>query len=68
MIRFEVFAAYLLGQLRNQEAHDISGLPNGVVVGVKALMYLVPLTALLLSVRRVGESNPSSTNPTRRMP
>lgn len=42
----------VFGQLANTEANDISGLPNGVVVGIKLVLYAVAIVALVLTVRR----------------
>jgi len=39
------------GQLANAGQDDISGLPNGAVVGIKAGFYVVGLLALVRSVR-----------------
>lgn len=42
------------GQLENREPRDVSGLPNGVVVLVKGLLFAVALASLWLSVRRAA--------------
>ena len=52
------------GQLRNTGPADISGLPNGWVVLIKGVIYLVALTALFLSVRRAGKPDRNPANPT----
>ena len=47
------------GQLDTTGAKDISGLPNGLVIGVKAVLLIVGLVALfrsVLSARRTGTS------------
>lgn len=45
------------GQLQNQDANDISGLPNECVVVIKGAIYLVALTALVLSIRRARKTD-----------
>ena len=40
------------GQLYNATAHDISGLPNSVVVIFKLLVYFIAIICLVLSIRR----------------
>ena len=42
----------LFGQIYNPSSHDISGLPNLLVVTLKLLVYAVAITGLVLSVRR----------------
>lgn len=42
----------LFGQINNPDPHDISGLPNMVVVILKLLICGVAVTALVLSIRR----------------
>jgi hypothetical protein len=42
----------IFGQLASTTAYDISGLPNGVVVAIKLVIYGVALTSLVLTVRR----------------
>jgi hypothetical protein len=44
--------ASLFGQLHNTSPHDISGLPNLVVVALKLLVYGIAITGLVLSIRR----------------
>jgi hypothetical protein len=39
------------GQLTHNGPYDVSGLRNGIVVGVKAIVYLVGIVALVRSVR-----------------
>jgi hypothetical protein len=40
------------GQLYNPNSHDISGLPNSVVVIFKLLVYFIAIICLVLSIRR----------------
>ena len=42
----------LFGQIHNASAHDISGLPNMLVVALKILVYAVAIIGLVLSIRR----------------
>lgn len=39
-------------QIHNTGSHDISGLPNLLVVALKLLIYAIALTGLVLSLRR----------------
>jgi peptidoglycan/LPS O-acetylase OafA/YrhL len=39
------------GQLENAAPRDVSGLPNGVVVLIKGLLFAIALASLALSVR-----------------
>jgi hypothetical protein len=43
--------ASLFGQLHHTGPHDISGLPNSVVVLIKLLIYVLAIICLVLSVR-----------------
>ena len=43
--------ASFFGQLASTDPTDISGLPNGVVVGIKGVAYAVALFAAFLAVR-----------------
>ena len=42
----------LFGQIYNTSPHDISGLPNVVVVVLKLLVYGIAIIGLVLSIRR----------------
>lgn len=42
----------VFGQIHNSSAHDISGLPNMVVVALKLFIYAVAIVGLVLSIRR----------------
>lgn len=39
------------GQVNNASANDISGLSNGIVIAVKAVLFLVGIVSLVKSVR-----------------
>lgn len=45
----------LFGQINNPASHDISGLPNMVVVTLKLLICGVAITGLALSIHRSSE-------------
>ncbi len=40
------------GQLRNGGPQDVSGLPNGVVVAIKGILFAVAIVALVRSITR----------------
>jgi hypothetical protein len=43
------------GQLLSTEPTDVSGLPNGAVVAIKGVAYLVAIVATVLAIRRAAE-------------
>lgn len=47
--------ASLFGQLHRAGPHDISGLPNSVVVMIKLLIYVLAIIGLVLSVRHSAD-------------